>query len=120
MKEGTNNLYYTGSIFIDQMTMPDTAYVGDTVAINVKGGAPNGCWSNLELFFDEQSDSLYVISGVGTFASTNGICNDIYLNVDSTFTIQPTKPGKYLFIASLPEGESIKDSIIVVNAPQNK
>lgn len=116
LKEGSNYISYTGYINIDQITVPDTARVGDVVQISARGGAPNGCWSDLELIMTKQNDSVVNITGIGHFESTDGICPDIYQILDSTFSYKAAKPGTIKFVGQSPGDRLIIDSLIVLPA----
>lgn len=115
LEKGTNYTRFTGNINIDKMTLPDTARVGDTIQVLVKGGAPNGCWSDLELMMVQQNDSLVLVSGIGLFESTDGICTQVYQTIDSSFDFRPTTPGIYQFYAYSGNLRSIIDSLVVVS-----
>lgn len=115
LEEGTNHVKYTGWIIIDEFSLPDTALVGQYINIPVKGGAPNGCWSDLELQLTKESDSTVYITGTGTFESTNGICNDIYQNTDTVFEFKPVKTGVLKFTAFSAGGSEEVDSLIVIS-----
>jgi len=114
LDEGSNYTKFTGYINIDKMTIPDTTSVGDTIQVLVKGGAPNGCWSNLELILTEQNDSLVYITGIGLYESTDGICTEIYQTIDSSFDFHPTKSGVYQFYAQSGNYKHILDSLVVL------
>lgn len=114
LDKGSNYTRFTGNINIDKMTLPDSASIGDTIQIAVKGGAPNGCWSELELTMNELNDSLIAFSGIGLFESTDGICTEIYQTVDSSFDFIPKKAGKWQFYAYSANNKSIIDSLVVV------
>jgi hypothetical protein len=116
LKEGSNYISYTGYINIDMVTVPDTARVGDLVEVFARGGAPNGCWSDLELFMSEQNDSVIIITGIGHYESTDGICTDIYQILDSTFTYKAEVPGKIKFVGQSPNNNIVIDSLIVIPA----
>ncbi|HLN53089.1 MAG TPA: hypothetical protein VK212_05230 [Lentimicrobium sp.] len=114
LKEGTNYVKYTGNINIDTLLVQDTARLGDTVDISVRGGAPNGCWSNLELMLTKENDSLVFLTGIGLFESRDGICADIYQNIDSVFSYKPADTGKIVFIGWSPGDRIVKDSLYVL------
>lgn len=115
LDEGSNYLKYTGWINIDSLQVQDSAIVGESVSVMVKGGAPNGCWSALELYMNKENDSVYLINGSGIFESDNGVCTDVYQIVDSTFTFKPSREGVYKFYGQSP-GKSPKiDSLVVYN-----
>ncbi len=116
LKEGSNYVSYTGYINIDQMLVPDTARVGDVVQVFARGGAPNGCWSDLELIMTKQNDSLVYITGIGHFESTDGICTDIYQILDSTFSYKAMKPGTIKFVGQSPNDSLRVESLIVLPA----
>lgn len=113
---GGNYMKYDGWIYTDQVSIPDTAQLGDSISLYVKGGAPNGCWYNLMLNLTKQSDTLYYIAGTGTYESTDGLCTEIYQVVDTNFIFKPLSAGKYMFIAQSPGRPDIKDSLIVISA----
>lgn len=96
------------------MTLPDSALVGDDVEIKVVGGAPNGCWSDLELTMQKENDSLYNIAGIGVYESWDGLCTDIYPLIDSTFTFEPSRAGTYRFIAYSLNNVRFVDTLHVV------
>jgi hypothetical protein len=114
LKEGSDYRQFTGWIDIDTIVMTDTAMLNSEVLVRVSAGAPNGCWSNLEIDLLKENDSVYTITGSGKFESYNGICSDEYVGVDSTFKINPSKEGKLLLIAFSPNRHPIKDSLIVI------
>ncbi|MFA6949391.1 MAG: hypothetical protein WCQ70_01785 [Lentimicrobiaceae bacterium] len=113
---GGNYMKYDGWIYTDQISIPDTAIVGDSISLYVKGGAPNSCWYNLVLNLTKQSDTLYYIAGTGTYESTDGLCAEIYQVVDTNFIFKPLNAGKYMFIAKSPGQPDIKDSLIAISA----
>jgi hypothetical protein len=113
LKEGSNHLKYTGSIYITKMTLPDSAKVGDIINVDVTGGGPNGCWTNLELSLKKSNDSLVLIYGSGIYESTDGICSDYLPTVDSTFKFKVTRTGSYMFVAHSPDNQVIIDSVFV-------
>lgn len=115
LDEGSNYLKYTGWINVDSVQIQDSAVVGESVPIIVNGGAPNGCWSALELFLNKESDSVYLINGSGIFESDDGVCTDVYQIVDSTFIFKPSKQGVYKFYGQSPGKTPIIDSLIVVD-----
>ncbi len=115
LEKSTNYARFTGNINIDKMTLPDTVGVGDTIQVQVKGGAPNGCWSDLELVMSQKNDSLIVVSGIGLYESTDGICTQVYQTIDSSFSFRPTKPGVYQFYAYSANLRDILDSLVVVS-----
>lgn len=116
LKEGSDYRQFTGWIDIDTLIVTDTAIINSDVLINVSAGAPNGCWSNLEIDLVKQNDSVYTITGSGKYESRNGICSDEYVSVDSSFKIKPSKIGKLLIIGYSPNKHPIKDSLIVIPA----
>lgn len=116
LKEGSNYVSYTGYINIDQMSVTDTARVGDVVQVFARGGAPNGCWSDLELIMSKQNDSLVYITGIGHFESNDGICTDIYQILDSTFNYKAMKPGIIKFVGQSPNDSLLIESLIVLPA----
>lgn len=107
---------YDGWIYIDQVSIPDTVTVGDTILINVKGGAPNGCWYNMAINLTKLSDTVHYITGTGTYESTDGLCTETYQNVIENFSFNPLHAGKYMFIAQSPGRPDIKDSLIAIQA----
>lgn len=114
LKEGSNYIKYSGYIKIDSLALPDTAFVGQTIDIYTLGGAPNGCWSGLELHLQNQGDSLITIFGTGTYESTDGICTDIYPITDTIFSFKPADTGVVKFVGLSMDNERIKDSLIVL------
>lgn len=114
LKEGSNHIKYSGYINLNTLTVPDSATVGEDVEIKVKGGAPNGCWSDLELTMQKENDTLYNIAGVGVYESWDGLCTDIYPLVDSTFTFKPSKAGTYKFVAYSANNTRLIDTLHVV------
>lgn len=115
LKEGSDYIQYTGRIDIDTLVVADTAVINTDLLINVSAGAPNGCWSNLEIDLVKQNDSVYNIIGSGKFESHNGNCTDEYVSIDSTFKIKPSKLGKLLLIAYSPNKQPIKDSLVIIS-----
>jgi hypothetical protein len=116
LDEGSNYLKYTGWINVDSLSLADSASVGDSVYVMVRGSAPNGCWSALELYMKKQNDSVYIINGSGTFESEDGICNQGLVIVDSSFLFKPVKEGKILFYGQSPDRLPLVDSLIVTQA----
>lgn len=116
LKEGSNYIKYSGWIKIDSLALPDTARVGQTIDIYALGGAPNGCWSGLELLMQKQGDSLVFIAGTGNFESTDGICADIYPTVDTLFSFRPSDTGVVKIIGQSMDNTRIVDSLIVLPA----
>lgn len=114
LKEGSNHIKYSGYININTLIVPDTGFVGEDVEIKVTGGAPNGCWSDLELTMQKENDTLYNIVGVGIYESWDGLCTDIYPLVDSTFTFEPSKAGIYKFVAYSSNNVRLIDTLHVV------
>jgi hypothetical protein len=114
LKENSNYTRFTGNINVDSIQVPDTVVLGESVTVKAQGGAPNSCWSKLELMLSQENDSLVLITGIGWFESYDGICNDIYLKVDSSFTYKPTDTGKIMFLGLSPGNRIKMDSLIVV------
>lgn len=119
LKEGSDYRQFTGWIDIDTLIVTDTAIINTDLLINVSAGAPNGCWSNLEIDLVKQNDSVYTITGSGKFESHNGICSDEYVSVDSSFKIKPSKLGKLSLIAYSPNKQPVKDSLVIISSSGN-
>ncbi|HLO90654.1 MAG: hypothetical protein ACM3ME_08230 [Chloroflexota bacterium] len=116
LKEGSNYIKYSGWIKIDSIALPDTARVGQTIDIYALGGAPNGCWSGLELQMQKQGDSLVYIAGTGTYESSDGICTEVYPTIDSVFTFKPADTGIIKFVGLSADNSKIVDSLVVLPA----
>ena len=95
--DGESYRRFYGRVNIDSLIMQDSAFLGDTVYIHAKAGAPNGCWSDLSLFFNRYNDTLYYLNAAGWFESYDNICTEIYLTKDSTFQFIPDTTGLYIF-----------------------
>jgi hypothetical protein len=116
LKEGTNYIKYSGWINIDSISLPDTAIQGENIDLYAMGGAPNGCWSGLELQLQKQGDSIVIITGTGTYESTDNICTEIYPIVDSVFTYKAVDTGVIKFIGLSRDNSRKLDSLVVVPA----
>lgn len=114
LKEGSNYIKYSGWINIDSISLPDTAVQGENIDIYALGGAPNGCWSGLELQLQKQGDSIVLIAGTGTYESTDGICTENYPLVDSVFTYKAVDTGVIKFFGLSRDNTRIVDSLIVL------
>jgi hypothetical protein len=110
---------FTGYVNIMETIIPDSGVVGQTIPVFARASAPNGCWSDLKIFFgkSETEDTIYGISATGLYESYNGLCTDIVISADTTFEFKPDSPGTYIFIsyssAFIPAYDSIfiKDSV---------
>lgn len=116
LEEGSSHVKYTGWINVDEYTLPDTAVINEYITIPVKGGAPNGCWSNLELQLTKESDSVVFITGTGIYESSTGICNEVYQLIDTVFEYKPAKEGVIRFTFFSPNQAEEIDSVIIVQA----
>jgi len=116
LKEGSNYIKYSGWIKVDSIALPDTAVQGQNIGIYALGGAPNGCWSNLELQLQKQGDSVVFITGTGTYESTDGICTEIYPITDTIFTFKASDTGVIKFIGLSPDNTQKIDSLVVIPA----
>lgn len=116
LKEGSNYTRFSGYINVDSLSLQDTVILGDTVEINVIGGASNGCWSNLELLLTNPNDSMVLITATGLFESQDGICSNIYQTIDSVFTFKPADTGKIMVYGWSPGDRVISDSLIVLSS----
>ena len=115
--DGESYRKFYGRVNIDSLVIQDSAFVGDVVLIKAKAGAPNGCWSDLSLFFNRYNDTLYYINAAGMFESHNNICPEIYLTKDSTFKFIPDTTGQFIFKS---ESENLLpkyDTLVVVTKP---
>ena len=115
--DGESYRKFYGRVDIDSLIIQESAFLGDTVFIHAKAGAPNGCWSDLSLFFNRYNDTLYYINAAGMFESHNNICPDIYLIKDSTFRFIPDTTGQFIF-KSESEFRAVKyDTLLVIPKP---
>lgn len=114
LKEGSNYIKYSGWINIDSLSLPDTVIQNQNINIYALGGAPNGCWSQLELQLQKQGDSIVIITGTGTYESTDGICTEIYPIVDSVFTYKAVDTGLIKFYGLSRDNTKIIDSLVVI------
>ena len=105
--------HYFDYVDIENTTLPLTAMVGDTVLIHARAVATNGCWSNLQLAFGKLNDTLYAINAVGEFESTNGICPEILVSADSTFTFRPDSAATYIFVSQSRNRKAVYDTLLV-------
>lgn len=92
---------FTGYVSIVETNIPDSGVVGQTVPIFARASAPNGCWSDLKIYFgkSETIDTIYGISSTGLYESQNGLCTDIIISADTTFGFKPDSSGTYIFIS---------------------
>jgi hypothetical protein len=92
---------FTGYVSIMETIIPDSGLVGQTIPVFARASAPNGCWSDLEIFFEksETNDTIYGIFATGLYESYNGLCTDIVISADSTFSFKPGSSGTYIFIS---------------------
>ena len=89
--------------------------MGDTVFIYGLAGAPNGCWSNPDLFFYPYNDTLYLINSFAWYESYDGICPDVYITKDSTFQFIADTTGTFIFISDSQNRMPKYDTLIVVD-----
>lgn len=114
--DSENYAHYFDYVDIESTTLPLAATVGDTVLIHTRAFAPNGCWSNLQLAFGKINDTLYAINAVGEYESTNGICPEIVVMADSTFTFKPDSAATYIFVSQSRNRKAVFDTL-KVNLP---
>ncbi len=98
---GESHEKYTGYVSIVETVIPDSAYTGQTVPLYARAAAPNGCWSDLRIYLGKSvsSDTLYGISATGLYESYNGLCTEILVSRDTTFSFIPDSSGTYIFIS---------------------
>lgn len=110
---GENYARYYDYVDIDEMYIPDSAMVGDTVPVYARAGAPNGCWSELELYCYPYNDTLYLVNASGLYESHDGVCPEIYVTLDSTFRFIPDSAGIYIFVAQSKSKQGFTDTLVV-------
>ena len=114
--DGDSYQRFYGKVNIDSLKVQDSAFLGDPVFIYALAGAPNGCWSGLDLFLTPypHNDTLYVISSFGTFESYDHICPEIYVLKDSTFKFIPDTTGMFIFKSDSQSRMPKYDTLVVV------
>jgi len=107
---------YYDYVDIDVLSVPDSAMTGDTVPVYARAGAPNGCWSQLELYCYPYNDTLYLVNASGLYESHDGVCPEIYVTKDSTFRFIPDTAGVYIFAAQSRSKPVMFDTLVVMHA----
>lgn len=97
--QGESHEKYTGYVSITETTLPDSAFIGQTVPVYAKAVAPNGCWSDLKIFLGKSvtADTIFAISATGLFESYNGLCSEVLISADTTFEFKPDTTGTFIF-----------------------
>ena len=111
--EGESYRRFYGKINIDTLMVQDSAFLGDTVFIHAQAGAPNGCWSNPDLFFYPYNDTLYLINSFAWYESYDNVCPDVYITKDSTFQFIADATGTFIFVSES-DGRMPKYDTLVV------
>ncbi|MBW6490759.1 MAG: hypothetical protein K0B15_06130 [Lentimicrobium sp.] len=112
---GENYVRYYDYVNIDSTRVQDSAMVGDTVHIYALAGAPNGCWSDLVIYFYPYNDSVYLINSIGLYESYEGICPEVYVTKDSTFQFIPDATGTFIFVSESRSNYPKYDTLRIVD-----
>lgn len=112
---GENYARYYDYVNIDSTRVQDSARVGDTVNIYALAGAPNGCWSDLVVYFYPYNDSVWLINSLGLYESYEGICPEIYVMKDSTFRFIADTTGMFVFVSQSRTRPVKYDTLVVVD-----
>lgn len=120
--DGESYRKYSDYVNIMEVNMPDSAFIGDDIPIVVQAGAPNGCWSGLEVHIGRSTiyDSVFGFTATGLFESTNNLCAEVLVTKDSTFHFKTDTAGIYLFIAYSAAYQPIYDTLVVSDTATSK
>jgi|SRR6056297_710826 len=110
--EDDYHVRFTDFVNITEYSIPDSAMVDDTVIIEAKAEAYNGCWDNLYFDFQELTDSSYSLAAYGTYESY-GDCPEETVSINDVFEIIPNQTGKYIFYITVTPSTGKKDTLVV-------
>jgi hypothetical protein len=90
-------------IFINQVIVD--------VPLNVQ--APDGCWSDLSVDYENFRESHYRVRGLGKLDLKADACPEVLITLDTTLEITLPGPGTYYFEANQAPFEVLYDTLIV-------
>lgn len=112
---GENYSRYYSYINIDETSIPDSARVGDTIDLYFRAGAPNGCWSDLQIYLYPYNDTIFIIEGIGLYESYDGVCPEIYITADTTYKFIPDTARTYIFASQSATLNTKLDTLHITN-----
>lgn len=112
---GENYSRYYSYVNIDQTNVPDSAKVGDTVDLYFRAGAPNGCWSDLNIYLYPYNDTIFILEAIGLYESYDGICPEIYITSDTIFRFVPDTARTYIFASQSATLNTKLDTLHITN-----
>lgn len=120
--DGDSHEQYTGYVSVYETQIPDSAMVSENISILAKASAPNGCWSNLNIYLGKSAsvDTLYGISATGFFESYDGICADVLVTKETTFDFKADTVGTYIFVSYLASLATSMDTLVVYDTVSGK
>jgi hypothetical protein len=108
----------TEYVHITELTIPDTAELLDTVAIEARAEENNECWKDLNFSFETLSDTSYGLAAYGTFES-HGNCTEKVVAIDTAISIYLSREGKYYFYIRRDPSTIELDSLLVIDTLNN-
>lgn len=112
---GENYSRYYSYVNIDQTVVPDSASLGDTIDLYFRAGAPNGCWSGLQIYLYRYNDTIFVLEAIGLYESYEGICPEIYVTSDTIFRFVPDTARTYIFASHSATLNTKLDTLRIIN-----
>ena len=81
---------------VEEVIMPETSVVNETVAIQIHAKAQNGCFSNPKIMMRQVSGQHYLIRATGFFKDADP-CPSVLVTADTTIYFTPSLAGEYYF-----------------------
>lgn len=110
-------IQYIDLVNIESYHMPDTILLGEIAPLHFTAMAENGCWSNLYVELEKDSEFEYFIKAFGTFNCYEGGCNCPFniVQKDTIIDFYPEQRGMYVFNISKYFGNEkiVMDTIVV-------
>ena len=111
--------YTNVAIPFEEYQVPETGIIDQPVNIYVSARADNGCWSNIRFLLKQNDDREFDAWAIADFSS-DGECPAVEVSADLTLTFTPTRTGDHVISFWMTHNISIRDTVVVVAAPDRK
>jgi len=113
-KPDDNKVGYTFFGSIDTWSLPDTITASTQFDIAVHSKIDNSCIKNFKFYVDKYNETIYQVYAKARFENRGESCVSVLYDVDSTFHVTLTQPGKYYYYF-LKDDSFVKDSIVIIS-----
>lgn len=103
--EGDNYIRFTDYVTMEASLLPDTMILNETYNIEFRASAPNGCWSNIKVYTNTKSDSLFYFSAAGTYENHGETCSTQIVTHDTIISFTPKVSKTHILYFYNPTGD---------------